>query len=196
MHTYGMAFGGEDSPSAIRWRRNWSKYWTVVSIGTIISTALIRGYGRVSVRSVCRSQENKDSTSTTVNLSDGYPLETFDIRGSAYGLLAAHPVAPLVSVHHLDYVDSLFPHKNQMDSLKSLNRAYQLDPPRILQQTFCHDKNRKWSISIAWGFTVQLYPSLLASQGPANSIADIQNMEELECWTIHIQYPTHEVQPM
>ncbi|KAF2318870.1 hypothetical protein GH714_011302 [Hevea brasiliensis] len=56
------------------------------------------------------------------------------IRGSAYGLLAAHPVAPL------------------------------LDPPRILQQTFCHDKNRKWSISIAWGFTVQLYPLLLPAK--------------------------------
>lgn len=78
--------------------------------------------------------------------------------------MAAHPVAPLVSLHHLDYVDSLFPYKNQTDSLKSLNGAYQLDPPRILQQTFCYDYKRKWSISVAWGFTVQLYPLLLPAK--------------------------------
>ncbi|KAF2318865.1 hypothetical protein GH714_011247 [Hevea brasiliensis] len=139
MHTYGMAFGGGGFAIS---------YPLAEKLVKILDGCLDRyyyfygsdqGYGRVSVRS-------------------------FDIRGSAYGLLAAHPVAPLVSLHHLDYVDSLFPYKNQMDSLKSLNRAYQLDPPRILQQTFCHDKNRKWSISIAWGFTVQLYPLLLPAK--------------------------------
>lgn len=88
----------------------------------------------------------------------------FDIRGSAYGLLAAHPLAPLVSLHHLENLEPLFPNHNQIDSLKSINQAYQVDPPRIFQQTFCHDSKRKWSISIAWGYTVQLYPLLLPAK--------------------------------
>jgi len=29
-----------------------------------------------------------------------------DIRGDAYGMLAAHPVAPLVSLHHLDHIQT------------------------------------------------------------------------------------------
>ncbi|KAG6760187.1 hypothetical protein POTOM_036690 [Populus tomentosa] len=90
-----------------------------------------------------------------------FKKKTLDIRGSAYGLLAAHPLAPLISLHHLENLEPLFPNHNQIDSLKSINRAYQVDPPRIFQQTFCHDSKRKWSISISWGYTVQLYPLLL-----------------------------------
>lgn len=99
-----------------------------------------------------------------VPLSRERGFHQFDIRGSAYGLLAAHPLAPLVSLHHLDNLDPLFPNHNRIDSLKSINQAYRVDPPRIFQQTFCHDSKRKWSISIAWGYTVQLYPLLLPAK--------------------------------
>ncbi|KAJ8899915.1 hypothetical protein K2173_019619 [Erythroxylum novogranatense] len=83
-----------------------------------------------------------------------------DIRGNPYGLLAAHPQAPLVSLHHLDYVDPIFPGLNQIDSLKKLNKAYKMDPGRTLQHTFGYDLTRNWSVSVSWGYTVQLYPSL------------------------------------
>ncbi|XP_041026469.1 uncharacterized protein LOC121266731 [Juglans microcarpa x Juglans regia] len=83
-----------------------------------------------------------------------------DIRGNPYGLLAAHPLAPLVSLHHLDYVESIFPNRTQMDSLKNLIRAYETDPNRALQHSFCYDLRRNWSVSVSWGYTVQLYPSL------------------------------------
>ncbi|KAF5954281.1 hypothetical protein HYC85_007137 [Camellia sinensis] len=33
----------------------------------------------------------------------------YDVYGSLLGLLGAHPVAPLVSLHHLDVVDPIFP---------------------------------------------------------------------------------------
>ncbi|KAJ6727012.1 hypothetical protein OIU79_005032 [Salix purpurea] len=104
----------------------------------------------------------------------------FDIRGSVYGLLAAHPLAPLVSLHHLDNLEPLFPNHNQTDSLKSINRAYQADPPRIFQQTFCHDYKRKWSISIAWGYTVQLYTLLL----PAKDLqTPVQTFKTWRSWS-------------
>ncbi|XP_019057090.1 PREDICTED: uncharacterized protein LOC104824478 [Tarenaya hassleriana] len=87
-----------------------------------------------------------------------------DIRGNPYGLLAAHPVAPLVSLHHLDYVDAIFPSTSQVDSLKRLMSSFRSDPNRILQHSFCYDPTRNWSVSVSWGYTVQIYPSLLTAK--------------------------------
>ncbi|KAB2598278.1 hypothetical protein D8674_001198 [Pyrus ussuriensis x Pyrus communis] len=87
----------------------------------------------------------------------------YDIRGDPYGVLAAHPLAPLVSLHHLDSMKPMFPDQTHLDSLKSLLRAYRVDPGRILQQSFCYDHRRKWSMSVSWGYTIQLYPSLIGA---------------------------------
>ncbi|XP_051130553.1 uncharacterized protein LOC127251041 [Andrographis paniculata] len=87
-----------------------------------------------------------------------------DIRGSPYGILSTHPLAPLVSLHHLDYLQPLFPGTNRVESIKKLVQAYKPDPTRILQHTFCYDLTRKWSISVAWGYTVQVYPFLLTAK--------------------------------
>lgn len=86
-----------------------------------------------------------------------------DIRGDAYGLLAAHPLTPLVSLHHLDYIKPLLPNHTKYDSLNTLIQTYWLDPPRAMQQSFCFYNTwwHKWSISVSWGYTVQIYPSLL-----------------------------------
>ncbi|KAL9254391.1 hypothetical protein AKJ16_DCAP22610 [Drosera capensis] len=86
-----------------------------------------------------------------------------DIKDDPYGLLAAHPIAPLVSLHHLDHIKPLFPNRTQLESLKILIGAYRADPARTLQQSFCYDKTRKWSVSISWGYTVQLYPFLVTA---------------------------------
>lgn len=83
-----------------------------------------------------------------------------DIHGNPYGLLAAHPVAPLVSLHHLDYVDPLFPTMNRIDAVKKLITSYKTDPGRTLQHSFCYDFRRNWSVSVSWGYSVELYPSL------------------------------------
>lgn len=91
-----------------------------------------------------------------------FVLLQLDIRGDPYGLLAAHPVAPLVSLHHLDSLGPLFPNQSRRDSVENLLRAYRVDPARTLQQVFCYDHKRKWSISISWGYTVQIYPTMLA----------------------------------
>ncbi|KAF8397427.1 hypothetical protein HHK36_016343 [Tetracentron sinense] len=88
----------------------------------------------------------------------------FDIRGDPYGLLAAHPVAPLVTLHHLDDVKSLFPSGTRLDSLRSLRKAYKVDPGRTVQQSFCYDLSRNWSVSVAWGYTAQIYPFLLSAK--------------------------------
>ncbi|CAI8612701.1 unnamed protein product [Vicia faba] len=81
-----------------------------------------------------------------------------DVHGSPYGLLAAHPVAPLVSLHHLDYVDQFYPDMDRIDSLKKLLAAYKADPGRTIQPSFCYDHTRNWTVSISWGYSVELYP--------------------------------------
>ena len=86
-----------------------------------------------------------------------------DVRGNAYGLLATHPAAPLVTLHHLDHLEPLLPNHTQDESLNTLIQAYQLDPARTLQQSVCYYKNWGgiWSISISWGYTIQIYNSFL-----------------------------------
>lgn len=87
-----------------------------------------------------------------------------DVKGDPYGLLAAHPVAPLVSLHHVDSMQPLFPCLTKLDSLKKLVQTHNSDPGRIVQQSFCYDLSRNWSVSVSWGYTVQLYPSLVTSK--------------------------------
>ncbi|EEF29387.1 transferase, transferring glycosyl groups, putative [Ricinus communis] len=99
-----------------------------------------------------------------VPLTEELGFHQVDIRGNPYGLLAAHPLAPLVSLHHLDYVQPIFPGMNQIDSLHKLVKPYEIDPGRTLQQSFCHDLNHSWSVSVSWGYTIQLYPSLITAK--------------------------------
>lgn len=42
--------------------------------------------------------------------------------------------------------------------------AYRIDPRRILQQSFCYNHRRTWSVTIAWGYSVQIYMSLLTAK--------------------------------
>ncbi|KAJ4898205.1 hypothetical protein Rs2_24999 [Raphanus sativus] len=87
-----------------------------------------------------------------------------DIRGDPYGFLSAHPLAPLVSLHHLDYLDPLFPNKTPIESLQTLMKPYTSDPHRILQQINCHDHKHGWSISISWGYSIQIYTYFLSAK--------------------------------
>lgn len=94
-----------------------------------------------------------------------------DVRGDAYGLLAAHPVAPLVSLHHLDLIQPISPHgRTSLDAVRSLVDVSRHDPARTLQQAFCYHYDgpgsgggggHNWSVSVAWGYTAQLYPWVL-----------------------------------
>ncbi|XP_022846639.1 uncharacterized protein LOC111369379 [Olea europaea var. sylvestris] len=99
-----------------------------------------------------------------VPLTKELGFHQLDIRGNPYGLLAAHPLAPLVSLHHLDYVQPLFPGMSRIDSVKRLVEAYKNDPNRAVQHSFCYDRSRNWSISISWGYTVQLYPTFVTAK--------------------------------
>ncbi|KAJ7250555.1 hypothetical protein O6H91_01G175100 [Diphasiastrum complanatum] len=85
----------------------------------------------------------------------------FDIYGNAFGLLAAHPIAPLLSLHHLDVIDPIFPNMTRLQAIQHLVRSGRTDPGALLQQSICYDKWHNWSYSVSWGYAVQVYRGLL-----------------------------------
>jgi len=86
----------------------------------------------------------------------------YDVYGDLLGLLGAHPVAPLVSLHHLDVVQPIFPSMSRAQSIKHLMESINQDSSSIMQQSICYDKNRFWSISVSWGFMVQILRGVLS----------------------------------
>ncbi|CAN6471658.1 unnamed protein product [Victoria cruziana] len=148
LHSYGMAFGGGGFALSLG---------AAEALSGVIDGCLERYgefYGSDQRVHACMSELG-------VPLTRHSGFHQVDIRGDAYGLLAAHPVAPLVSLHHLDAVLPLFPDKTQLDSVASLMAAARFDPARTLQQAFCYDPIRRWTVSVSWGYTAQIYPSLV-----------------------------------
>jgi hypothetical protein len=68
--------------------------------------------------------------------------QQIDLRGDISGLLRAHPLAPLVSLHHLDHVYPLYPGADRAKAVEHFFRAANADPARIVQQTVCYDHAR------------------------------------------------------
>uniref|UniRef100_A0A5B7B4N6 Uncharacterized protein n=1 Tax=Davidia involucrata TaxID=16924 RepID=A0A5B7B4N6_DAVIN len=151
MHSYGMAFGGGGIAIS---------YTLAAELVKLLDGCLDRYYtfyGSDQRIWACVSEIG-------ISLTKERGFHQIDIRGDPYGLLAAHPVAPLVSLHHLGYVKPLFPNQNQLDSLRTLIQAYRVDPARTMQQSFCYHPKHKWSVSISWGYTAQIYPWLLTAK--------------------------------
>ncbi|XP_061356717.1 uncharacterized protein LOC133301118 [Gastrolobium bilobum] len=86
----------------------------------------------------------------------------YDVYGDLLGLLGAHPVAPLVSLHHLDVVQPIFPRMTRVRGLRHLMESVNQDSASIMQQSICYDKNRYWSISVSWGYVVQILRGVLS----------------------------------
>lgn len=77
--------------------------------------------------------------------------------GNLLGLLAAHPIMPLVSLHHLDVVEPIFPNVNRVQALERLKVPIKFDPDGLMQQSICYDKTRTWTVSVSWGYAVQIF---------------------------------------
>lgn len=68
-----------------------------------------------------------------------------------------HPLSPLLSLHHLDAVDPLFPKMNRTEAMAHLIRASDVDSARVLQQSVCYDSSNFVTVSVVWGYAVQFY---------------------------------------
>ncbi|EPS67030.1 hypothetical protein M569_07747 [Genlisea aurea] len=152
LHAYGMAFGGGGIAIS---------YPLAERLSRRIDGCLNRYhyfYGSDQMIWACVQELG-------ISLTRESGFHQMDIRGDPFGFLAAHPMAPLVSLHHLDHVNPLFPNRTRLDSLSILMKAYGADPLRTLQHCSCsaaRRRGRKWSISVAWGYAVQIYPFPMA----------------------------------
>ncbi|KAF8039868.1 hypothetical protein BT93_B2165 [Corymbia citriodora subsp. variegata] len=86
----------------------------------------------------------------------------YDVYGDLLGLLGAHPITPLVSIHHLDVVEPVFPHMTRVRALQHLFESVKHDSASIMQQSICYDKRRSWSISVSWGYVVQVIRGVIS----------------------------------
>uniref|UniRef100_A0A5B7BY65 Transferring glycosyl group transferase n=1 Tax=Davidia involucrata TaxID=16924 RepID=A0A5B7BY65_DAVIN len=105
-----------------------------------------------------------------VGLTHELGFHQVDLRGDLFGMLSAHPLSPLVSLHHLGLVEPIFPNTTRIQALEHLFKAVNVDPARILQQTVCYDRSKSLTVSVAWGYAVQVFegnhllPELLSWQ--------------------------------
>ncbi|CDY45382.1 BnaC06g42370D [Brassica napus] len=99
-----------------------------------------------------------------VPLTKELGFHQYDVYGNLFGLLAAHPVAPLVTLHHLDVVEPIFPNMTRVDALKRLQGPAMLDSAGLMQQSICYDKRRKWTVSVSWGYAAQIFRGIFSAR--------------------------------
>ncbi|KAL6899480.1 hypothetical protein ACP4OV_006138 [Aristida adscensionis] len=139
--SYGMAFGGGgfaiSRPLAARLER--------------MQDACIRRYPSL-YGSDDRIQACMAELGVPLTRHPGF--HQYDVYGDLLGLLAAHPVAPLVSLHHLDVVRPLFPGARSRPAAvrRLFDGPVALDSPGVMQQSICYDGGNRWTVSVAWGF--------------------------------------------
>ncbi|KAL6502357.1 hypothetical protein OROHE_024635 [Orobanche hederae] len=97
-----------------------------------------------------------------VPLTKELGFHQYDVYGNLFGLLAAHPVTPLVSLHHLDVVEPIFPNVTRLQALERLKIPMELDSAGLMQQSICYDKKNGWTVSVSWGFAVQIFRGVLS----------------------------------
>lgn len=86
----------------------------------------------------------------------------FDIYGSALGLMAAHPLTPVLSIHHLDIIDAIFPNRTKISAVIHLMKAAKTEQASMLQQTIVYGRHRRYSFSISSGYVIQVYRGFMA----------------------------------
>ncbi|XP_041999695.1 uncharacterized protein LOC121749169 [Salvia splendens] len=92
-----------------------------------------------------------------VNLTPLKGFHQIDLRGDLSGLLSSHPKFPLLSLHHIDLVEPIFPGMEHQQSIRHLMEAATADQSCMLQQTICYNRESNWSVSISWGYSDRLW---------------------------------------
>ncbi|XP_020572496.1 uncharacterized protein LOC110019241, partial [Phalaenopsis equestris] len=96
-----------------------------------------------------------------VPLSREYGFHQWDIRGNAHGLLAAHPITPFISIHHVEAVKPLYPGLGHLESLKLFTKASRINSRSFLQRAICYDKDERITFAVSLGYVVQVYPNIV-----------------------------------
>lgn len=85
----------------------------------------------------------------------------WDIKGNAHGLLSTHPVAPFVSIHHVEAIDPFYPGLSSIESLQLFTQAMKADPGSLLQRSICYDPVERLTFQVSLGYVVQVFPNIV-----------------------------------
>ncbi|KAI7992977.1 hypothetical protein LOK49_LG12G00724 [Camellia lanceoleosa] len=96
-----------------------------------------------------------------VPLSAERGIHQIDLHGDISGFLSSHPQSPILSLHHFDQIEPIFPTMNRSQSANHLMKAAKTDQSCMLQQTICYQKQTNWSFSISWGYSAHIYEKVL-----------------------------------
>ncbi|XP_068635731.1 uncharacterized protein [Aristolochia californica] len=99
-----------------------------------------------------------------VPLTREYGFHQWDIRGNAHGLLAAHPVAPFISIHHVEAVDPIYPGLSSLEGLELFIKAMKTEPRSFLQRAICYDHAHHLTFSVSLGYVVQVFPNIVLAR--------------------------------
>ncbi|MED6218096.1 hypothetical protein PIB30_023811 [Stylosanthes scabra] len=100
-------------------------------------------------------------TELGIPLTWEHGFHQWDIRGDAHGMLSSHPIAPFVSIHHVEAVNPFYPGLSSLDSLKLFTKAMRADPRSFLQRSICYDNSRHLTFSVSLGYGVQVLPNVV-----------------------------------
>lgn len=100
-------------------------------------------------------------TELGIPMAREHGFHQWDIRGNAHGLLSSHPIAPFISVHHIEAVDPFYPGLSSMESLKLFTRAMRVEPRSFLQRSICYDRVHSLTFSVSLGYVVQVFPTVV-----------------------------------
>ncbi|KAK9221069.1 hypothetical protein WN944_009493 [Citrus x changshan-huyou] len=87
-------------------------------------------------------------------------IHQIDLHGDISGLLSSHPKSSLITLHHFDAIDPIFPSMNRTEAVNHLMKPAKLDQSRLLQQTICYLRQSNWTFSISWGYSAHIYESI------------------------------------
>ncbi|CAN1750971.1 hypothetical protein LINPERHAP1_LOCUS4202 [Linum perenne] len=96
-----------------------------------------------------------------VSLTIEKGIHQIDLQGDISGFLSSHPQAPLLTLHHLDAVDPIFPSMDRFKAANHLMEPGKVDQSRLVQQTICYQRDNNFSFSISWGYSVHIYESII-----------------------------------
>ncbi|KGN66496.1 uncharacterized protein LOC101213989 [Cucumis sativus] len=85
-----------------------------------------------------------------------------DLRGDASGYLSYHPQTPLLSLHHIDLINPIYPNMDRPAAIRHLMKAGAVDQSRLLQQTICYHRPLNWTFSMSWGYSAHIYEAIMS----------------------------------
>ncbi|KAJ6393643.1 hypothetical protein OIU77_022972 [Salix suchowensis] len=130
--------------------QSWDMFWESRVYGALCNFKGLLGRKALSIMSYRYHYLNQELNNSCV-------ICRYDVYGNLFGLLASHPVTPLVSLHHLDVVEPIFPNATRVQALQWLKVPMKLDSAGLMQQSICYDKSKRWTVSVSWGFAVQIF---------------------------------------